>query len=44
MIIFIKAGSKSEKMLQRLEEYLDETNSGVVIVVNDHDALRVERN
>ena len=44
MIIFIKAGSMSEKMLQRLEEYLDETNSGVVIVDNDHDALRVERN
>ena len=43
MIIFIRDGSINEKMLKRLERYLDETNSGIVVLVEDHD-IRVERN
>jgi len=42
MIIFIKDANTSKKELKRLQEYLDETNSGIVIVVRDTDDIKTE--
>lgn len=43
MIIFIEDSNINNQDLKRLQEYLDETNSGIVITVKDIYAIRTER-
>lgn len=43
MIVFVEKGMMEQGELDRLREYLDKTNTGVVIVVNSVEAVRVNR-
>jgi hypothetical protein len=43
MIIFIQAGNISEESIKRLREYMDETDFGVVIIVDSIESIRTER-
>ena len=43
MIIFITNNSINKEKLAKLQVYLHETNSGIVVVVEDIDAIKLER-
>lgn len=43
MIIFVVKGNMSEKELKHLREYLHEAYSGIVVIVNDIDDIKIDR-